>query len=242
MIPVLTSRPQWLLFDAVGTLILPEPRVAVAYHQIGTRYGSTRTVAEIDQRFREAYVRSDVVCFTADRIGRTSDAEEWARWRWIVQEVMGDLPQIEACFHDLWAHFADPQSWRVDLEAESTLARLSTMGYRLAVASNFDARLPPILAASPLHPYLERVLVSSTLGYRKPVAEFYRAALREIEAASEEVTMIGDDLAGDVQGPQAIGMHAIWLDRRRSKTAPASINRIETLSELLQLFTTEDQR
>ena len=51
--------PRVILFDAVGTLIFPLPPVAEAYHRVGCEFGSSRSLAEIKQRFREAYRGSE---------------------------------------------------------------------------------------------------------------------------------------------------------------------------------------
>ena len=47
--------PQCIAFDAVGTLITPMPSVADIYWQVGNRYASRYSIAELRERFRHAF-------------------------------------------------------------------------------------------------------------------------------------------------------------------------------------------
>ena len=48
----------------------------------------------------------------------------------------------------------------------------------------------------------------------KPHPEFYRSILEKTGWTAEECLFIGDSLGDDVFGPRALGMHAIWLNRK----------------------------
>src|SRR4051812_23656349 len=89
------SDCRWLIFDAVGTLIQPNPSVAVAYQTIAAQHGSRYSVDEVGQRFRQAFRRSELDVFpngpAAGSHWFSSDQIEIARWRWIVSEVVPDV-------------------------------------------------------------------------------------------------------------------------------------------------------
>src|SRR5665213_3276357 len=89
-----SNRCRWLIFDAVGTLIRPNPSVAVAYHAIAARYGSRVTVEEAGTRFRKVFRASETDSFPngppPESRWTSSDSIETARWRWIVQQVVPD--------------------------------------------------------------------------------------------------------------------------------------------------------
>lgn len=230
------SSPRWIVFDAVGTLLTPRPAVADAYHSAGRRFGSRLTRDEIDRRFKSAFRDSEIRCFPGDRRGRTSEPEESARWRWIVQQVLPDVTDGDACFSELWNHFAEPASWNVYDDVGPTLTALCRSGYQLAMASNFDSRLHRICESFAVLRPIPLRLVSSEVGFRKPAADFYRAILSACQAAPEEVLVVGDDLGGDVEGPRACGMASIWLDRRgtRNETGVPSIPSLAALAPQLQ--------
>lgn len=227
---------RWLVFDAVGTLIDPYPTVALAYHAVGTRFGARYSIAEVDQRFRAAFRFSESKGFPGgpvDMPWETSDDIERSRWRWIVQDVFPDVQNIENCFRELWEHFAQPTSWRCFGDVQETLLQLSILGYRLAIASNFDGRLHPVCDGLPdLNPIQLRI-VSAAVGYRKPAPEFYRALVAACDCPSSEILMIGDDFAYDVTAARAAGLQALHLDRRSQASYFGTISSLTQMAKLL---------
>ena len=101
-----------VLFDAVGTVLYPDPPPAAAYHQAGQRFGSRLSVAEVARRYETAFRRQEGLDLAAGE-GRTDEAREEQRWRQIVTDVFDDVPDVEALFRHLWAYFASPAHWAV---------------------------------------------------------------------------------------------------------------------------------
>jgi len=196
-------------FDAVGTLLRPEPPVAQAYQRIGQRYGCPRSVEEIRRAFHHAL--ADQEAYDAANGYRTDEERERQRWRAIVSAVLPEVQDAEACFAELWDHFAQPHHWRLEPGSLEVLAHLARKGLQLGLASNFDNRLIGLVQALPdLCDYLDSVWVSSQVGWRKPAAEFY-AALGE-GYDPQELLMVGDDRVNDYEGARAAGWHALLLD------------------------------
>lgn len=219
------------LFDAVGTLLHPEPAVAEAYERVGREFGSRLTRPEIDARFRAVFT-AEKNADLRDNAGRTDEPRERERWRAIVGAVFDDVPQArhDALFESLWRHFALTENWRTFDDVGPTLKRLAAAGHSLAIASNFDSRLVPIAAALVPEIPRERVFVSSLVGYRKPAGDFFRACERlliEQDVATGSLTLIGDDVDEDFHGAAAAGWNAILLDRDGRHA-----NAIRSLSEL----------
>lgn len=228
------SNCRWLVFDAVGTLIDPEPSVAVAYHEVGMRFGATLSVEEVGRRFRTAFRASESDGFPGGPPPGalvSNDAIEVARWRWIVGEVFSEIFDREACYQELWNHFARPTSWRCFEDVGDALRRLRNGGYRLAIASNFDRRLHLICNELPELNPIEHRVVSAEVGYRKPAADFYSSLIASCACDPRDILMIGDNYANDVQGPEAAGMRALHLERRQ---APSEASQIRTLSEFVE--------
>ncbi|WP_010582739.1 HAD-IIIA family hydrolase [Schlesneria paludicola] len=233
--PLLSTEYQWMVFDAVGTLIRPNPSVAVAYHSIAVRHGSRQSVDEIGQRFRQSFRQTETETFPggpdATSIWQSSDAIEMARWRWIVEQVIPDVPSIDECFTEMWDHFARPSSWACFDDVGSTLQALSNAGYRLAIASNFDSRLHTVCSGHPELKLIEQRFVSSETGYRKPAPEFYAQVISRCGCDANQIFMIGDDLQHDVSAPRANGMNAVLIDRLNAGTTG---NTIRSLHQLLK--------
>jgi HAD superfamily hydrolase (TIGR01450 family) len=84
------------------------------------------------------------------------------------------------------------------------------------VAVNADPRLP--LEGGEFYPGCGALVeaVAKAAGIRpevvgKPMPYIFRAALARLGLPAEEAAMIGDSLASDVRGAQALGLRTIWL-------------------------------
>ncbi len=99
--------PRVVFFDAVGTLIHPEPSAPAVYAAVGRRFGSRLDVETIARRFRDAFRRQE----TIDRLAgwRTDEGRELARWPAIVAETLADIADPEACFRELYAALRPPE-------------------------------------------------------------------------------------------------------------------------------------
>jgi putative hydrolase of the HAD superfamily len=198
-----------IFFDAIGTLILPQPAVAETYAAVGRKYGSRLGVEEIAARFRRTFQREE----EEDRRAgwRTDEAREERRWRTIVGNVLDDVTDLGACFAELWHHFAQPRAWRC-VEGAEVLAALAGRGYRLGLASNYDSRLRSVLAGLPELKPLTLLAISSEVGWRKPAPEFFARLAQLAETNPGEILFIGDDPVNDVEGPRTAGLQVLPFD------------------------------
>ena len=227
-------RFQWVVFDAVGTLIHPVPAAGDVYHQVAGRFGSRLAAEEVASRFRQAFRESeqgDVALPESARLA-TSEAREYERWKEIVTRVLDDVRDVAGCFEEIFAHFARPTSWRCFDDVSEVLADLQARGYRVALASNFDGRLHAVCDGLPVLAEIGVRIISSEVGCRKPGRYFFDALVSQTGCRAQEVLMVGDDLANDVTGARRAGLHAVLINRR----APPAPGEIGTLRELIELL------
>lgn len=219
-----------VVFDAVGTLIFPEPSAARVYADLARRAGCQLSDDTIRARFLAAYRAEE----EADRAGGwvTSEVREHDRWRRIVTATLCDVPDPDACFRALFDHFSRPTAWRVNPAAPAVFAGLRRRGLVLGMGTNYDARVWQVIDGFPdLAPVRERVVVSAAVGHRKPAAGFFREVVRAVGCEPHEVLFVGDDLDNDYRGPLAAGLTAVLYDPRGEATSIP--NRIRTLEELV---------
>ncbi len=230
MIEELRSAPGAVFFDAVGTLIHPDPPAPIVYATFGRRHGSSLAIETIAAHFRIAFRRQEAI----DRLSgwRTDEDREYARWRAIVAETLTDVTDPEACFRELYAHFARPDAWRVQAEAGPTLRNLAERGWHIGMASNFDGRLRGVVAGLPELAPVRTIIISSEVGFRKPADPFFAEISRKAGIAMNRIIYVGDDLANDYAGAQAAGMTAILFDPD-GKCLDTRTRRIARLSDLL---------
>lgn len=208
--PILTPSVRVVFFDAVGTLIHPEPSAAWVYADMGRSFGTRLAPAEIGQRFRSAFQRQEAVDRAAGL--RTNEERELRRWRDIVSEVLDDVTDPPACFQQLFEHFARPESWRLHPEAATVLAELRRRGLQLGLASNYDGRLRRVAAGLPGLAGLSHLVISSEVGWRKPAPAFYAAVCRAAGVPLEEIVHVGDDVDNDYEGARLAGLGAVLFD------------------------------
>jgi len=211
-----------VLFDAVGTLIYPEPPVAVVYADVGRRHGVSFAPDEIAVRFHEA-LRKHAPAH------RTSESTEHRRWSRVVAEVFVEMRDTSALFDELWRHFADHRHWRVYDDVPEAWRELEGRGLILGIASNFDdrlraivARLPPLHAARELH-------VSSRLGFAKPHPGFFQAIAESLQLHPGQLLLVGDDRNLDFHAARRVGWHSLLL--RRDKVSEG----VETIGSLREV-------
>lgn len=210
-------RYQWIVFDSTGTLMTPHPEPARVYRDAAIRFGGDRSVEQVRDDLKAAMRRH---FFGDTSASPTSEEYEYQRWQRIVADTLHQAvpPQhFDSAFDSLWRHFADAAAWRLFDDVIDTLTRLRKRGYSIGVASNFDARLRPIIAGLGLKSLVDEVLISSDLGYSKPNPSFYQAAAKRLRvSAGEGVLMIGDTYEGDVAAARRAGWDARHLVRDRS--------------------------
>lgn len=225
-----TSRgtPQYhcVAFDAVGTLIHAHPSVAEVYSIIGKRHGASLQQGEIKRRFSKAFVSRQLEL-------TTSESAELTFWKSIVSEVVGEIQEPDACFQELYSHFAKPEAWTVDSDAAHIIRELMSQGIKIAVASNFDHRLHAVLDG---HSELKQILlrcISSEIGWRKPSQEFFEHLTKITSCRADEILMVGDDLENDVLGARHSGLDAAHLTPKGA--CNSGVLQIRSLREVLDL-------
>ena len=73
-------------------------------------------------------------------------------------------------------------------------------------------------------------VTSQAARYAKPRPEIFRFALERYGLRPGETVHLGDSLAGDVETPRALGIRALWLNRK-GKPVPPGVEAAENLAE-----------
>jgi putative hydrolase of the HAD superfamily len=223
-----------ILFDAVGTLIYPDPPVAKAYASAAARFGVEFAEQEIIGRFSTAFAREEAIGRANG--GVTSQTREVSRWRAIVADVFRDaVSKAAICdeiFADLWRHFAQPESWHVDPEAAACWQALAERGLLVGIASNFDDRLIEIARHLPPLDRARHLFISARIGYRKPAPQFFRAIERDLGIEARELLSVGDEFENDYLGAKAAGWQSLLLSVGEPRADVPTGDIIASMSEL----------
>jgi putative hydrolase of the HAD superfamily len=226
------SKVRWITFDAGGTLLFPNPSVGEIYAEVLSRHGHQREPAQLEASFLQAWKEDVRTCMP-----RVTAESEKERWRGVVACTFCDLLPLldfDALFQDLWVAFCQVDRWRLPNYTEETLCELRARGYRLALLSNWDDRLRPLVRGIGLEKHFEEIFVSCEIGFEKPDPRIFAAVEERIGAAGETILHIGDSHHHDVLGAHARGWKAIQAFAGFSPEG--SCLPISCLSELLDLL------
>ena len=231
--------PRIILFDAVGTLIYPQPNAGAVYQQYGLQFGSRKTAKQISQLFAQAF---DCV-FRGDEQQHlpTNEELERQRWREVVATVFDELDVDEGLFEALWNHFANPRHWSLFPDVAATLRELSTRGFTLGIASNFDCRLVEICRHFFPLDQCRNLFISTQLGYSKPDSRYFREVESRLSLQPAEILLVGDSWRNDVESSRLCGWQACWINRPRDEMSfyvevqpSRQICEIHNVSQLLE--------
>lgn len=112
-------------------------------------------------------------------------------------------------FEALYRHFSLPEAWEVAPGALACFDRARAAGVRVAVLSNWDLRLRPLLVALGVPPHLDAVFVSAEVGVEKPDPSAFLRACAALGVAPERTLHVGDDPVEDVQAARGAGCAAL---------------------------------
>ncbi|KAI7990247.1 Haloacid dehalogenase-like hydrolase domain-containing protein 3 [Camellia lanceoleosa] len=219
-----------LLVDAVGTLVLPSQPMAQIYRQIGEKYGVQYSETEILNRYRRAYEQP----WGRSRLRYVNDGRPF--WQYIVSSSTGCSDS--QYFEELYNYYTTEkvsfealigynyfgviecicsprgiksEAWHLcDPDAEKVFKTLRNAGVKLAVVSNFDTRLRPVLRALNCDYWFDAVAVSAEVAAEKPNPTIFIKACELLGVKPEDAVHVGDDRRNDIWGARDAGCDA-WL-------------------------------
>ncbi|HTH47455.1 MAG TPA: HAD-IA family hydrolase [Candidatus Limnocylindria bacterium] len=214
---------QAVTFDVGGTLIEPWPSVGDLYAEtaeavLGERFAPALLNERFVTAWREAHRLPGGFNYTQD---------DWAGV--VRQTFTGLTPRAGEAelFRALWTRFTEPEAWHVFPDVRPCLETLAASGVRLAVLSNWDERLGPLLERLGLTRHFEVVVVSVEAGTHKPSPAIFTHAARLIGLPPAALLHVGDSAREDFEGARACGWSSLLLRR-----GTASENAISSLAEL----------
>ena len=220
------SMPRAVLLDAAGTLIDVARPLGETYSALARDFGGDLDPDTLTDGFRVAFADTSPMAFPGRR-GAALDRAERDWWRAVVERVTsaaGGVPEFDGYFDRLYAHYAGARAWRVYPEVRNVLTALRECNLALAVVSNFDSRLPPLLDALGLAAFFDAVVCSGETGAAKPDGAIFAHALAALGVEASQTLHVGDSREADHDGARAAGIEALLVVRgstdRRVGTIP----------------------
>lgn len=107
---------------------------------------------------------------------------------------------------------------RIDKDAEAMLRGLHGK-YKLGIVSNFAIPecVIKLLKRQGLDLLFDVIVVSAAVNKRKPSPEIFQSTLKALGVSAAETVFVGDTIDADIEGAKAVGMRAIYIERRVQK-------------------------
>lgn len=210
-------------FDVGGTLINPWPSVGHVYVEVAREFGVEAEPDFINWRFKDAW--------------KSAHNFDYSREAWfdIVRESFGmqgaELP--DEFFPKVYQRFAEPDVWIVYGDVIGTLEELAARGLKLAIISNWDDRLIPLLERLGLKRYFDAVIVSCNVGFTKPSPVIFEQAVRWLKLHPDQVLHVGDSPVEDCEGAHNAGLHTRLVARGRFTLKPGDLTSLREVMDLL---------
>lgn len=209
-----------ILLDSSFTLIKPSQPVGLVYAQyLEASTNLSVDPATIQAAFRSSFARAPSPTYSYENSGHDTEVS-W--WRSLVLQIFSETleksslsapaPELEACFDSLFDHYAQPTSWALYPETAFFLEAASKIG-TIAVVSNFDNRLAPILNGLGIGSFFKDVITSADALARKPDQKIFDFALKRLNFRAEETCFCGDSYEADYLGASSAGIRSFHLKR-----------------------------
>jgi putative hydrolase of the HAD superfamily len=123
------------------------------------------------------------------------------------------LARVPAMLDAMWPEHASRNLWSLVPEGlVDALAAVRAAGVRVAVVSNSEGQLEPLLVDVGVRGALDLVLDSGIVGVEKPDPRIFRIALDRFGVAPTRALHLGDVYATDVLGARAAGVRVALVD------------------------------
>lgn len=193
-----------ILFDLGGTLDGEQhwlKRFLTFYRRLGVDLPREKIRAAFDEAERHA---------AADKTMLDANLETMVRQhvRWQLAHLSLAQKSLE---EDLSARFIASVR-QVATENCALLSELRARGLRLGAVSNGCGNVEALCRDLGYAPLLEVMIDSRRLQLFKPDPAIFRHAAKAIGEAAENILMVGDSFARDVQPAKKIGMQTAWLN------------------------------
>ncbi len=103
-------------------------------------------------------------------------------------------------------------------ETRDVLEKLGDRELKLGLISNLASPYRKPFFDFGLDQYFDHILFSCDVGLTKPDSRIYQRMIDQLNINPEQALMTGDKVHADVDGPRAIGMRAVHLDRSNVTT------------------------
>ena len=217
------ARPELVLFDAGGTLVLINSDPFNAF-LAGWDLPAVKATELFEAHFK-----------AMSEFAYRLEAGEGLEFRWWVKRLF-DLVGVSLTADMAGAFGGGKNMWNQPISgARETVVDLQARGYRVAVVSNSDGTVAQELARAGFGGLFEVVIDSTDVAISKPDPGIFEIALQALDVPAANTWYVGDSHFHDVGGAQSAGLAASVLIDPLS-LGPAGMLSVSSIAELSGLL------
>ncbi|MFH1811539.1 MAG: HAD-IA family hydrolase [Pseudomonadota bacterium] len=236
-----------VFLDAANTLLRATPPVSQRYAATAAAFGVTVDARSITAAFRALWPTQREK--RSRLLHQASEEATFGFWFDVITQIFApwheQFTDFEAFARKLYLDFADPSAWALFDDVRPCIDALRDRGLTLALVSNWDMHLRPILQGLDLARCFDHLSISAELGVEKPNPAIFNDALQALALEPGQVLHIGDTYSEDIVGARAAGLWAVHLKRSSSSLGgpvPQFTDGVATLCSLAQVEVLLDRR
>jgi 2-haloacid dehalogenase len=199
------SQFEILTFDCYGTLIDWESGILKALHPLLQKHGAKAS----DEEVLEAYAEAE----------SKAEAERFKPYREVLSQVVegiGAKFKFKPTDQERGSLADSIKTWQPFPDTVEALKRLHHR-YKLSIISNIDDDLFRETAKLLQVPF-DYVTTALEVGSYKPSFNNFHRALQKMNIGKDRVLHVAQSLHHDVEPTRALGIHSVWVNRRRGKS------------------------
>ena len=204
-----------VFFDVGNTLLVPYPSMEAICRHVIEQFGYTvsdedllRGIIAANRFYEERYWSDDTFWATED-----DTSAMWVDMFAVLLEETGIDGDRHVMGRSLYDYFGHGDRWRTFPDVVPVFERLRGAGMRMALVSNWDARLAKLCFDMGLDRYLDSVISSASVGLVKPDPLIFEVALERVDVAPARTVHVGDHYYADVLGARSVGISPVLIDR-----------------------------
>jgi 2-haloacid dehalogenase len=213
------DRFEILTFDCYGTLIDWETGIVDAVRPVLTRHG----VGADDGKILETYAT----------IEPKQQEGDFIRYALLLRLVMTEMSlrfRFDASVEELDAISSSIEEWKAFPDTVEALKKLKQK-FKLAIISNIDDKLFEATAKRLEVPF-DWVITAQQARAYKPSHQIFEYAFSRFQIPRELVLHVAQSLYHDIAPARALGLSAVWVNRRHGIDGPGATPPAEAVPDM----------
>lgn len=205
----LPASPKVVFFDVGGTLLNFSIEPSTLFSAILADHGVEIAPPDLYRAMRAVEATFPMPL----GISAKSEADYWRAYDGHILQRFG-VQATPAVLDDVLRRFKDELTLDCFPESAEVLEALRKRKVPLGVISNASHGILGDLERNGIAGFFDHIVYSQQVGAAKPDPRIFREALQRFGVAPHAAWHIGDNVEADIAGAQAMGIHAILVDRQ----------------------------